>query len=47
LTSTNLAKNGFGTFEYLAQAHQLVAMFLLMIMLAHAYLLRSKKSISV
>jgi len=40
LKSTILAKNGFGPFEYLAQAHQLIAMFLLMCMLLQWYLLR-------
>ena len=30
LASTHLTRNGFGLFEYLAQAHQLIAMFLVL-----------------
>ncbi len=43
LTSTELVKNGFGTFEYLAQAHQLIAMFLLMSLIAVLYIFTQKK----
>ena len=39
-TSSMQVRNGFGVFEYLAQAHQLVAMFLLMSMLLMMFLLR-------
>lgn len=42
LSSTQLAKNSFGLFEYLAQAHQLFAMFLLLSLLLQWYLLRGK-----
>lgn len=44
LTSTVLVKNGFGTFEYLAQAHQLIAMFLLMSLIGVLYIFTQKKA---
>lgn len=42
LTSDKLGRNTFGTFEYMAQLHQLVAMFLLMMMLAQMFILQKK-----
>jgi cytochrome c oxidase assembly protein subunit 15 len=39
LTSSVQVRNGFGLFEYLAQAHQLVAMFLLMSLITLLYIL--------
>lgn len=44
LFSTHTTRNGFGIFEYLAQAHQLVAMFLLMSLVAVWYLLAKRKT---
>lgn len=43
LTSTHLTRNGFGTFEYLAQAHQLVAMFLVLSYVWVLYVVRKSK----
>jgi cytochrome c oxidase assembly protein subunit 15 len=40
VTATMQVRNGFGVFEYLAQAHQLVAMFLLMSMLFMLFLFK-------
>ena len=41
-TSTKQVRNGFGVFEYLAQAHQLIAMFLLMCMLFMLFLFKRR-----
>jgi cytochrome c oxidase assembly protein subunit 15 len=43
LTSTHLTRNGFGTFEYLAQAHQLIAMFLVLSFVWVLYVVRKLK----
>lgn len=43
LTSTHLTRNGFGVFEYLAQAHQLVAMFLVLSFVWVLYVVRKTK----
>ncbi|MEZ5045629.1 MAG: COX15/CtaA family protein [Chitinophagaceae bacterium] len=43
LYSTHTARNGFGLFEYLAQAHQLTAMFLFLALLTCIFLLKSSK----
>lgn len=42
LNATNTIAGHFGTFEYLAEAHQLVAMFLLMAMVVNLYGIRPK-----
>jgi len=42
LNATNTMAGHFGTFEYLAEAHQLVAMFLLLAMLVNLYGIRNK-----
>ena len=43
LASMQIARNGFGLFEYLAQAHQLIAMFLLMSLILMLFLFKAKK----
>jgi cytochrome c oxidase assembly protein subunit 15 len=44
LFSTNIQRNSFGLFEWSAQLHQLVAMFLLMSLIWVLYMLRKKES---
>lgn len=44
LFSTNIQRNSFGLFEWSAQLHQLVAMFLLMSLVWVLYMLRKKES---
>ncbi|MBM3439559.1 MAG: heme A synthase [Bacteroidetes bacterium] len=44
LTSTEIVPNRWGNFEWMAQIHQLVAMFLLLSLVWFLYLLRSKES---
>lgn len=46
LQSTHLARNSFGTFEYLAQAHQLVAMLLAMSFVWALFMIRSENGLS-
>lgn len=43
-SSHQQVRNGFGVFEYLAQAHQLIAMFLFMSILGMFFLLQGKKT---
>jgi cytochrome c oxidase assembly protein subunit 15 len=44
LMATETQRNGFGAFEWAAQIHQIVAMFLLMALLFHLFLVRDQKS---
>lgn len=44
LLSTKLARNSFGPFEWMAQLHQLVAMFLLMSLVWAAFMLSGKRT---
>ncbi len=44
LSSTHSTRNGFGIFEYVAQAHQLIAMCLLMSLIGVLYLFGGKKA---
>jgi thiosulfate reductase cytochrome b subunit len=42
--ATETQRNGFGAFEWAAQIHQIVAMFLLMALMFHLFLVRDQKS---
>jgi cytochrome c oxidase assembly protein subunit 15 len=44
LASTHLTRNGFGMFEYLAQAHQLIAMFLVLSFIWVLYIFKKIKA---
>jgi cytochrome c oxidase assembly protein subunit 15 len=44
LTSSKLTRNGFGTFEFFAQLHQLVAMFLLMSLIWVVFMFSEEKN---
>jgi hypothetical protein len=43
LLSTRLARNSFGPFEWVAQVHQIVAMFLAMALVGSLFLVRGRR----